>query len=90
MTALSHKALCLHSNNMKLKGVGDPTSKGSFGLDRLRFELNLSLTLLFEFDIVIIFLINHLLKIRRAIKFYSKIITKLTFNNNHKIEQIEF
>ena len=38
---------------MKLKCVGDPTSKGSFALVRLRLELNLSMTLLLEFDIII-------------------------------------
>ena len=36
---------------LKQTGVGDPTSKGSFTLERLRLGLNLSVTLLLEFDI---------------------------------------
>ena len=34
-------------------GVGDPTSKGSFTLERLRLGLNLNVTLLLGFDIII-------------------------------------
>ena len=36
---------------MKPKVVGDPTSKGSFTLERLCLGHNLSVTLLWEFDI---------------------------------------
>ena len=38
---------------MKPKVVGDPTSKGSFTLERLCLGLNLSVTLLLGFDIII-------------------------------------
>ena len=38
---------------MKPKGVGDPKSKGSFTLESLRLGLNLSVTLLLGFDIII-------------------------------------
>ena len=39
---------------VKLKGVGDSTSKGSFTLERLRLGLNMSVTLLLGFDVIII------------------------------------
>ena len=35
---------------LKPVGDGDPTSKGSFTLERLRLGFNLSVTLLLEFD----------------------------------------
>ena len=38
---------------MKPGGVGDPTSKGSFILERLRLGVDLSVTLLLGFDIFI-------------------------------------